>query len=587
MQRISSPRLKVPGIPRLLGSVGLLGIAIAGCAVTDAAPAPAGSSATDRPADRPTDRPIDKQVGGLSATPLARAPALDKAIATYFVGQASQRTYLQTDKPLYQPGETVWLRADLRAARTLTGGAPTGVTLQLVSPRGAVIATKRALVQSGVARNDFALAADLDGGEYLIQLVSDTGATDSRKIIVNTYEAPRLMKTLELLRKAYGEGDDVAAAVEIKRTTGEPFANRAVTAVVTIDDAEVNRIALKTDGDGKLLARFTLPARLARGDGLLTILVEDGGITESIQKRIPIVMKTLALAVFPEGGDLVEGVPGRVYFMAKTTIGKPADITGTVVDDRGRLITELASIHDGMGRFELTPEPGRRYHVEVTRPAGIVTQAELPAARPDGCVLRSIAQRGPDTLRVAAICKTTQRLQIEATLRDNRLAGGAFDAVAGTPAVVELPVARTAQGAVRVTVFSDHQQPVAERLVYHGRGADLKVTLTADRKAYAPRDPVKLHVHATDAAGRPVQASLGLAVVDDTVLSFADDKTARILAHLYLEPELGATAADPIEEPNFYFSDKPEAAAAMDALLATRGYRRFEWRQVLPAGGQP
>jgi hypothetical protein len=141
---------------------------------------------------------------------------------------------------------------------------------------------------------------------------------------------------------------------------------------------------------------------------------------------------------------------------------------------------------------------------------------------------------------------------------------------------------------VRVTLFSDQQVPLAERLVYHGRGANLKVTLTPDRKAYSPRDPVKLHLHATDARGRPVKASLGLAVVDDTVLSFADDKTARILAHVYLEPELGATAADPIEEPNFYFGDKPEAAAAMDALLATRGYRRFEWRQVLPAqGSQP
>jgi hypothetical protein len=94
---------------------------------------------------------------------------------------------------------------------------------------------------------------------------------------------------------------------------------------------------------------------------------------------------------------------------------------------------------------------------------------------------------------------------------------------------------------------------------------------------------VKLRVHTTDAHGRPVKASVGLAVVDDTVLSFADDKTARILAHVYLEPELGATAADPIEEPNFYFGDKPDAAAAMDALLATRGYRRFEWRHVLPA----
>src|SRR5262249_13592975 len=106
------------------------------------------------------------------------------------------------------------------------------------------------------------------------------------------------------------------------------------------------------------------------------------------------------------------------------------------------------------------------------------------------------------------------------------------------------------------------------------------VPTPADRKPSSPRDRVKLPPHATDPAGKPVKASLGIAVVDDTVLSFADDKSAKILAHLYLEPELGATATDPIEEPNFYFSDKPEAPAAIDALLATRGYRRFEWQPV-------
>jgi len=46
-------------------------------------------------------------------------------------------------------------------------------------------------------------------------VVPPSGATDTKKIIVNTYEAPRLMKTLELLRKAYGEGDQVSVAIEI------------------------------------------------------------------------------------------------------------------------------------------------------------------------------------------------------------------------------------------------------------------------------------------------------------------------------------------------------------------------------------
>jgi hypothetical protein len=547
----------------------LLGAALAVGARSDAAPDGASSQ-------------LDSKVASLAPTRLAGTPKLDRAIATYFGTVGTQRTYIQTDKPLYQPGETVWFRADLRATKTLVGGLPVGATVQLVSPRGAVVASKQVLVQNGVARNDFALDPGIEGGEYTVQLVSPSGATDTRKIIVNTYEAPRLTKTLELLRKAYGPGDPVSAALEIKRTTGEPFGDRAATAVVTIDDAEVARVPVKTDKEGKALVRFQLPASIARGDGLVTVLVEDAGVTESIQKRIPIVMNALQLAVFPEGGDLVEGVASRVYFMAKTLIGKPADIEGRVVDDRGRQVATFSSIHDGMGRFELEPAAGTRYHLEITRPANIVTRVDVPAARPDGCVLRSVDARATEVLRVAAICKTRRQLQIEATLRENRLAGGAFAVEAGRPALVELPIATGQQGAVRVTLFSDHQEPLAERLVYFGRGANLKVAITPDRTSYSPRERVKLRVHTTDARGRPVKASVGLAVVDDTVLSFADDKTARILAHVYLEPELGATAADPIEEPNFYFGDKPEAAAAMDALLATRGYRRFEWRQVLP-----
>jgi A-macroglobulin complement component/MG2 domain-containing protein/alpha-2-macroglobulin family protein len=490
---------------------------------------------------------------------------IDAAIASHFQRTATRRSYVMTDKPLYQPGETIWFRADLRATGTLVGAAPTGLTMQLLSPRGAIAMQKRIQTTDGVAQNDFALAADIEGGEYTIQLTADDGTIDTRKIIVNTYEAPRLMKTLELLRKAYGEGDPVAAAIEVRRATGEPFAGKPLTGVVTVDDVELARIPIKTDAEGKAIVSFALPARIARGDGLLTILADDGGVTESIQKRIPIVMKTMQVQMFPEGGDLVDGLPGRVYVMARTTIGKPADIEGKIVDDRGQVAGDFTTIHDGLGRFDLTPATDRSYHVEVTRPAGITQRFEVPAAKPGGCVLRSVAERTTDRLRIAATCTTARSLLV-------------------APTLLELPVDPTAQGAVRVTVFSTKNEPLAERLVYHGRGQDLKVTLTADKTAYAPRDPVKLTVRTTDAAGKPVKASVGVAVVDDTVLSFADDKAANIRAHLYLEPELGATGADPtvapIEEPNFYFSDKPEAPAAMDALLATRGYRRFEWQPV-------
>ncbi|MBV8756901.1 MAG: hypothetical protein JO257_06495 [Deltaproteobacteria bacterium] len=526
---------------------------------------------------------MDKRMAALKPAKLEKAGKLDdldKKIVDYFTRTQTRRSYLMTDKPLYQPGETIWLRADVRMTGTLKGTA-TGASLSLISPRGAVVAQKRVMVTDGVAQNDFALAADIEGGEYTIQLAADDGTQDSKKIIINTYEAPRLQKTVELTKKAYGAGDSVSAAIEIKRATGEAFANRDVTGVVTVDDVEVARLPIKTDADGKAMAKFQLPGAIARGDGLLTIMADDGGVTESIQKRIPIVMKSISMSLFPEGGDLVTGVPGRVYFMAKTPLGKPADLTGRVIDDRGIVVAKLESIHDGMGKFELTPMADRTYHVEIDRPVGIAQKFDVPSAKEGGCVLRSVDGGSADKLRIATICSSSRTVLVEVVLREKRLADAAVEVEAGKPTLVELPVDADAQGAVRVTLFSAKQDPLAERLVYHGRGRDLKIMLAADKKQYTPRDGVKLHVHTTDAAGKPVKANVGVAVVDDTVLSFADDKSAKILAHFFLEPELGATAQDPIEEPNFYFGGKPEAQAAMDALLATRGYRRFEWQQVM------
>jgi len=127
----------------------------------------------------------------------------------------------------------------------------------------------------------------------------------------------------------------------------------------------------------------------------------------------------------------------------------------------------------------------------------------------------------------------------------------------GAPAVVALAVPAGVQGAVRVTVFDDHLAPLAERLIYRNRGADLKITMVADKATYHPRDAVKLAIETRGPDGAPVAADLAISAVDDTVLTFADDKQATLLARMYLEAEL---PGQKIEEPNFYFSDDKQGA---------------------------
>ena len=63
----------------------------------------------------------------------------------------------------------------------------------------------------------------------------------------------------------------------------------------------------------------------------MSVQFNDGANSEPIVRTIPIVVKDLQVEFIPEGGDLVAGLPGRVYFLARTPLGKPADFKARFV----------------------------------------------------------------------------------------------------------------------------------------------------------------------------------------------------------------------------------------------------------------
>ena len=70
---------------------------------------------------------------------------------------------------------------------------------------------------------------------------------------------------------------------------------------------------------------------------------------------------------FPEGGYLIAGAPNRVYFSARTTLDKPAELQGRLVDQDGKEVTAVRTLNDdkeagvnqGLGASTFTPRPGR------------------------------------------------------------------------------------------------------------------------------------------------------------------------------------------------------------------------------------
>jgi len=575
--------------------VSLSALLIAGsCQPTPTPMEPRAALRADTPrARRAAPENLERSLWAVTRAPrptkrLAQVPAakkLEQRIKSYFAGHVSRRIYIQVDKPLYKPGETIWVKTwDLRA-RDLKGTTRSySIRYHLVSPRGSVVMRKRVRQRAGMATNDFVLPAGMSGGEYKLRVYSGDGRKAERPVVISTYEPPRLKKKLEFLRKAYGPGDEVTATVEVKRPTGEALVAKQLNAVITVDNRPLPKVRVKTNAQGGAVIRFKLPSKISRGDGLVTVMVADGGITESVSRRIPLLLNRVRFSMFPEGGQLVAGLKTRVYFAAKNLMGKPADVSGKVVDDHGNLAARFRSYFHGMGRFAFRPATGRSYHVEITRPRSITEKFSLPLAEKDGCVVNSYddydSKRKTIVVRVA--CSRSRKVIVSAMVRDNLVDAAAVKVRRGRPAVVHLTAATKrvggAQGVARVTVFDAKLRPLAERLVYRNRNNRLRVSIKTHQKAYQPRNKVTVTAKTTDSRGIPVPADLALSVVDDTVVSFADDKTGHMLSRLYLEPEIPGK----VHEPKKYFDPKNKLAArGLDLLMGTRGWRKFVWKRVI------
>jgi len=84
-----------------------------------------------------------------------------------------------------------------------------------------------------------------------------------------------------------------------------------------------------------------------------------------------------------------------------------------------------------------------------------------------------------------------------------------------------------------------------------------------------------IDIRSLSAGSVPVPADLSIAIYNAD--SLKQGVQTGIDSYLLLSSELKGT----VEQPDFYFSGHPEASLALDNLMLTHGWRRFNWDQVL------
>jgi hypothetical protein len=500
--------------------------------------------------------------------------------------------HVTTNKALYQPGEALQFRALALERYALTPpDAPVTLRAELVDRAGQAVAQRDGTTDAaGVFAGQVVMSDALVAGSYRLRLHATGPSTTlvPQEVPLEVVRDP--MPELQLDKEQYRPGDQV----NLYYANSAGLAQNAKPKVVVDNQSVVANMTQTTNnfgfgavaghraemtqnvgggGQGGLQLQFALPKNLNGNYADAKILLDDGVRKKTLRQAIPVLPTQLGVDFFPEGGDLVAGLPSRVYYRVHSALGEPASLEGKLVVRSARETIESSYRH-GAGSFTLTPDAKENYRAELTSPTGVTILphpfAEL-GIKSEGLTLHVPASLGREGDPVQVILR--QRGSSGSVLMlvecRGRLVEEQWVEVGSEAATVELRPAPGACGLLRVTAYAaraDGWQPLAERLVYRAPARQLRLDAALVSEQQATQT---WQFNSHDEQGKPAPAWVLAGVVDERYRA----RETPLASHFYLLGDL--RGGQDLEDVPVLAGNAPEAQQELDLFLGTHGWRRF------------
>ena len=427
-----------------------------------------------------------------------------------------EKVFLQFDNTSYYTGETIWFKAFVTSATTLSRAQSKILYVDLISPTGVLLKQQKLMIVAGQADGSFPL---LDG--------STAQAREKRGVI------------------SYPSGFyEIRAYTSFMLNFDQDIIFSRVFAVYE-----------KPDIDGDYY------------ESNPTIKIRRSDTNEPRPKTEN--MRDINASFYPEGGHLIIGKPCHVAFKVTDETGFGIDAQGTL-EDSG--IT-FSTVHDGMGEFTFTPQE-RRNQVRITA-GGNTRTFQLPQAETSGYAIH-VEPCGTDSILVKTDGTADMGgkvLGVTLTCRGELMDFGTIDTGSGESERI-ISTYGVPEGVCRIHVFDKDGTLYASRSVYHHSQVTKSPMLdvTTDKDTYGPFEKVTMDFSLEDGSGNPFRDRFCLAVRDSRSQgnAFADDLKTSML--------LSSDLKGLIETPSWYFdSDSPQREYALDLLCMVQGWERYDW----------
>jgi len=463
------------------------------------------------------------------------AEQLKKQLSVYLEEHPSSNLYLHLDKNIYAPKETIWFKAYLLSDTAIDNKV---LYLRIANEHKEVVLNGQFPMYDIRAHGDLKLPERLTEGKYTLYAYTDRmlsyGDTNVfvqqiriRKTTGMKLEAEAMVSDTTQLVKG-GKVQVMARVMEggksAKNIKGE---YELISAGKTIKYGRLN-----ANQFGESFINFTYPDladhQLLKVNMLFT---RDNDYAE-LSLNLPHKGNPLKIAMYPEGGQMVSGVAGKVIIEVLDMYQNPVS-TELLVKKAGQLIAKISTNKLGTGSIILKPEAGSSYTVETTdgRKEQIVAFPEH--VKPQGYSLKLYNSK--DQCR-ATVYNVSQPENALLVLRSNKeiLWSKSITIPSGDSISVTIPAADFPKNILSLAIFDHENKPKAERLFLNREEDDYKVTILIDRHTYGMQKKVRITVNITDTQGNPVVANLSVAATEKNRIDSA--RYGTILQSWYYRP---------------------------------------------------
>ncbi len=472
---------------------------------------------------------------------------------------------LTSEKPIYQPSQTIHLRALALNCADRHAAAGQALTFEVEDSRGNKVFRKAAATDSfGVASAEFTLADEVNLGAYHVRATMGEANKSAAELTVNVerYVLPKFRVAIDFAAKDgkpkrdYRPGDHVTGVVKGSYFFGKPVANAAVTIKASAMDAELFDAATaegRTDGDGAYRFDLVLP-RFFAGDGkhpgavpvVVEATVKDAAEhAETRGEPITVSEAPLLITAVPEGGKLAPGLENEVYVLASYPDGTPAmadlevraNRTKKLVktDDAGIATVRIAGDDaNRVLRIDADDHKGNRVSQSVTleERAGedqVLVRTSHAVVKPgDRMEILVLSTQQSGTAYIDLVHEGQTILTRDVDLENGR-------------AELNLIATPEMSGTLTISAYligRNSREIEDQRLVFVQPADELCIQAVADALSYLPGGEAHVRFHVTNQKGEGVSAALGLEVVDQAVFALAEKQPGFAKVFFYLEEEL-------------------------------------------------